>query len=213
LAKWADDRSRDNGGKSERRLGDQQSRTDRRAFAEHDFDPFSIYDFLLFGSSSGTQTRAVLWDKDGGMQDLGTLGGPDAYALLVNEHGQVTGWSYTDSTPNPTTGLPTFHPYLWENGKGMRDLGTLGGTVAQAVNGLNESGEVVGSTTLAGDMTFHPFLWDGKHLIDLGTFGGDNGEAIWLNNAEEVVGGAQYTTSCPENGLGGIHAFLWKEGY
>ena len=175
-------------------------------------DPFSIYDFLYFGSVNGTQTRAVLWDKDGSMQDLGTLGtGPDAYALLVNERGQVTGWSYTNSTPNPTTGLPTFHPFLWEKEKGMEDLGTLGGTVAQAVNGLNERGQVVGSTTLLGDVTFHPFLWDGKQLRDLGTFGGNNGEAIWLNNATEVVGSAQYTMSC-SNGLGGIHAFLWRDG-
>jgi probable HAF family extracellular repeat protein len=173
-------------------------------------DPFSIYDFLLYGSSNGTQTRAVLWDRNGRMQDLGTLGGPDAYAALVNEHGQVTGWSYTNSSPNPITGLPTFHPFLWGSGKGMQDLGTLGGTVAQAVNGLNESGEVAGSTTLAGDLTHHPFLWDGKRLIDLGTFGGDNGEADWVNDAGEVVGIAQLPVFCA-NGLGG-HAFLWRNG-
>jgi len=175
-------------------------------------DPFSIYDLLLFGSSNGTQTRAVLWDKDGSMQDLGTLGtGPDAYALLVNDHGQVTGWSYTNSTPNPTTGLPTFHPYLWDRENGMQDLGTLGGTAAQAVNGLNERGEVVGATTLAGDQTHHAFLWDGKQLIDLGTLGGDNSEAVWLNNAGEAVGGADYTAQC-RPGVGGNHAFLWRDG-
>ena len=175
-------------------------------------DPFSIYDLLYFNSSSGTQTRAVLWDKDGSMQDLGTLGtGPDAYALLVNEGGQVTGWSYTNSIPNQTTNLPTFHPFLWQKGKGMQDLGTLGGTVAQAVNGLNERGEVAGATTLAGDQTHHAFLWDGKQLIDLGTLGGDHSEAIWLNNAGEVVGGADYTAQC-RPGVGGEHAFLWGKG-
>lgn len=174
-------------------------------------DPSSIYDLLYFNSSSGTQTRAVLWDKEGNAQDLGTLGGPDAYALLLNERGQVTGWSYTNSTPNATTGLPTFHPFLWQKGKGMRDLGTLGGTVAQAVNGLNERGEVVGATTLKGDKTHHPFLWDGKKLIDLRTLGGDNGEAIWVNNAGEVVGGADYTAQC-RPGVGGEHAFLWRDG-
>jgi len=174
-------------------------------------DPFSIYDLLNYGSSNGTQTRAVLWDKDGRIEDLGTLGGPDAYALLVNDHGQVTGWSYTNSSPNAISGLPTFHPFLWDKRNGMQDLGSLGGTVAQAVNGLNERGEVVGATTLAGDMTHHPFLWDGKTLVDLGTLGGDSGEADWINDAGEVVGIAQYTVPCP-NGLGGAHAFLWSNG-
>jgi probable HAF family extracellular repeat protein len=95
----------------------------------------------------------------------------------------------------------------------MLDLGTLGGTVAQAVNGLNERGEVVGSTTMAGDQTHHPFLWDGSRLIDLGTFGGDNGEADWVNEAGEVVGIAQPTTCPPGPGMaGGGHAFLWRDG-
>jgi probable HAF family extracellular repeat protein len=52
-----------------------------------------------------------------------------------------------------------------------------------------------------------------KRLIDLGTLGGDNGEADWLNDAGEVVGIAQYTASCPNtNGLGGAHGFLWRKG-
>jgi probable HAF family extracellular repeat protein len=173
-------------------------------------DPFSIYDYLFYGSPNGTQTRAVLWDRNGNMQDLGTLGGPDSYAVFINDHGQVAGWSYTNSTLNASSGLPTFHPFLWEKGKGMRDLGTLGGTIAQAVNALNEHGQVAGSTTMPGDQTHHPFLWDGKRLIDLGTFGGDNGEAAWLNEAGDVVGLAQKPISC-SNGNGG-DAFLWSKG-
>jgi probable HAF family extracellular repeat protein len=174
-------------------------------------DPFSIYDLLNFNSTGGTETRAVLWDQSGNVRDLGTLGGPDAFALLVNNHGQVTGWSYTNSIVNATTGLPTFHPFLWEKGKGMLDLGTLGGTVAQAVNGMNELGQVVGSTTLAGDEVHHPFLWDGRRMIDLGTFGGNNGEADWVNDAGEVVGIAQRPEFCT-TGPGGGEAFLWRRG-
>jgi probable HAF family extracellular repeat protein len=162
-------------------------------------DPYGF----CFGAPQ--QSRAFLW-QDGVMRDLGTLGGPDAFAGPVNERGQVAEWSLTDSTPNPATGIPTQHPFLWENGT-MRDLGTIGGTAGVAINGINSRGQVVGAMNVAGDQSFHPFLWDGWSLKDLGTFGGDSGAAVSINDPGAVVGWACIPSGCPPS-----HAFLWRRG-
>jgi probable HAF family extracellular repeat protein len=147
------------------------------------------------------------------MQDLGTLGGPDALPGPIcsdERNGLVSGFSFINSTPNPTTGLPTQHAFLWKNGT-MLDIPTLGGTLAGA-QCANNKGQVVGQSTLIGDVgcpdfcVQHVFFWDHGSLTDLGTLGGTFSVPFWLNNAGEVVGGA----TTPGDEL--FHATLWRHG-
>jgi probable HAF family extracellular repeat protein len=153
-----------------------------------------------------TQWRAFFW-QNGVLTDLGTLGtGNDAVAGLLNAHGQVAGVSYTNTTANQTTGIPTQDPFFWEQGKSMVDMGTLGGTLGYPT-WLNNKGQVVGQSNLAGDKKYHPFLWKkGGRMQDLGTLGGSSGTAMWINETGEVVGGAWTKRDRA------FHAVLWKNG-
>ena len=183
-------------------------------------DPYSYFYFQVFGSSTGTQTRAFLWDKQNGMQDLGTLGGPDAWAGLLNKRGQVAGISYTSSTANANNGTcapntPGQDPFFWDKDMGMIDIGSFGGTCG-ITNALNNRGQVAGQSYLAGNVIAHAFLWEKSghpQMRDLGTLGGDNASALWVDDAGDVIGYADLPNSPGCTGLTcQHHSFLWKHG-
>jgi len=151
-----------------------------------------------------TQQRAFVW-QNGRKRDLGTLGGPDAFAFAINRFGQIAGESYTNDTPNDSTGIPTVDPFLWTNGK-MIDLGTLGGTYGLSI-WLNDWGQVVGISNLAGDAASHGFLWSHGKMHDLRpASGGNNSWAFWINDLGDVIGGS----TLPGDEL--WEATLWKSG-
>jgi probable HAF family extracellular repeat protein len=172
----------------------------------------------------GGAIHPFIW-QHGVMRDLGTLGGPDA---LPNEncsnqrHNLVTGQSLlADFTVNADTGSPTFHPFLWQDGK-MTDLGTLGGTLLGVLQCANNGGQVAGTSSLTGNpmgasgniqapngnFIGHAFLWEHGVIRDLGTLGGDNSQMTWINNPGDVVGEADLPSNNPDQ----HHAFLWRNG-
>ena len=164
---------------------------------------------MFFGI--GYQTRAFSW-KGGIMQDLGTLGGTNAQALLVNERGQVVGESYLNSNPSPACAAMGLNlnlatgAFLWEKGE-MRNLGSLGGTCT-VPSDLNDRGQIVGISSLPGDQNVHAFLWENGTMKDLGnTFGGPGSAAIAINNAGHAVGWGQ-----PAGEKFAQRASLWKNG-
>jgi probable HAF family extracellular repeat protein len=169
-------------------------------------DPFSSSFFF-----TGTQIHTFLWEN-GVMRDIGTLGGPDAVpgsSCSGQPRNVIVGLSYTSFAPNPTTGIPTLDPYIWKNGV-MTDLGNLGGTIS-GLGGLvvpcaNNRGQVIGVSSLPGDVMSHAFFWEDGVMTDLGTLGGDNSEAIWINDTGDVAGSADLPGNQTHD------AVVWENG-
>ena len=148
------------------------------------------------------QMRAFVWQEGRGLRALGTLGGPDSCAKYINQRGQIAGHSFTSYTPNGTTGIPTFEPFIWANGT-MTGLGSLGGTEGHA-NSINSRGQIAGVSNLAGDQTQHAFFWSQGVMRDL-TPASDFSYPEGINDKGEVVGAIW-------NADGTQFAFLWTDG-
>lgn len=70
----------------------------------------------------------------------------------------------------------------------VTDLGTLGGTQTRPL-GMNDLGDVVGSSFLPGDTVSRPFLWSGGVMKQLPLLPGDtSGSARAINNLGQIVG-------------------------
>jgi probable HAF family extracellular repeat protein len=195
-------------------------------------DPFSLFGLFVGPSTNGTQTRAFLWEN-GDMRDLDTLGGPDAWALFVNESGQVAGYSYIESTPNPTTGAPPADPFLRKgvsslaadpaacftgndpencvpflrDGEKLIDLftSTIGGNFLTA-NAISDSGEVVGAAAFP-NQPFDAAIWRSGVANDLGALPGDCFSQAFVVNSQGQITGNSATCDGKT-----IRAVLWKDG-
>jgi probable HAF family extracellular repeat protein len=75
---------------------------------------------------------------------------------------------------------------------------------------------MVGQSFLTGNVISRAFLWDRKStppLLDLGTLGGDNALALWISDAEAVVGYADVPNPAGCKWFSCVHhAFFWKDG-
>src|ERR1700722_6815744 len=146
------------------------------------------------GGPQKLEFKPAAW-QNGTVRELPTYAGdPDGNAHAINDSGQAAGGSGVCAAFNPIwlTNLQPLHALLWESGK-IIDLGNLGGTGhgdgIMALN-LNNHGQVIGSSDLKGDASFHAFLWTHEtRMQDLGTIQGDvDSAAIGINDNGQIVG-------------------------
>ncbi len=164
------------------------------------------------GGVQKLEEKPVTW-RNGKVIELPTVtGDPDGWAFGINEKGQVVGASGVCSPLNPQTGVYILsrHALLWDDGKAV-DLGNLGGTGAfgpgNVAGEINNEGNVVGTSGLAGDTTFHAFRWTRKAGIqDLNALDGDFASVgLGISDNGDIVGASFDDNFNPR-------AFLWHNG-
>ncbi len=150
--------------------------------------------------------EAVVWGpKPGEIQEFPPLPGDSiGIASGINDVGQVIG--ATGICGSPAIGFSlAVHAVLWQNGS-VTNLGSLGGVMNNVATAINNRGQVVGLSDLAGDATAHAFLWQDGVMTDLGTVPGDFfSVAYGINDKSQVVG-----QSCDVNF--NCRAFVWENG-
>ena len=149
------------------------------------------YDPTL-GQYQVLQVEPAVW-KNGQIQQLPTYpGDPDGYTIAINDSGQVAGGSGSCSTIDYTIGLyfAPVHALLWQSDGTVTDLGSLGGAFGNQAHAMNNRGQVVGSSDLAGDTAFDGFVWSpGTGMQDIPPLPGDAySVALSINDAGEVGG-------------------------
>lgn len=158
---------------------------------------------LVLGMSMLTATIAVT-SFSYTVTDLGTLGGSSSKAYGINDTGKVVGEADTSSGYS--------HAFLWDQNT-MKDLGTLDGFSDSQAYKINNVGQVVGDAYISKLSAYPPIralLWDKGDQSppqNLGSLGGNQSEALGINNRGEVVG-----VSSLSGNTFPYRAFLWNKG-
>ena len=152
------------------------------------------------GNCANIAAHAVLWDNDTASQ-LKDLGHPGGAAYAINKHGQAVG--YVASADGST-----IVPSLWQNDE-VTNLGILPGDGAAFATGINNRGEVVGSTFNSQGWS-RGFIWRDNVLTDLNTLISEDSNlfiiaASNVNERGQISGMATVLTG-PD--MGKIHAIL-----
>lgn len=162
----------------------------------------------------------VLW-HGGRLTDLELLpGGKNGQTDWLTGNGLVAGWSENGFLD--ATGLPVGRAVLWMKDGKITDLGAVPGGTESLATSVNERGEVVGFSdndipdafSMAGVANqTRAFLWKNREIRDLGTLGGPDAIAFFVNERGQIAGQA-YTNSTPSQAFGfpTQHPFFWENG-
>ena len=121
-------------------------------------------------------------------------------AEAINNQGEVVGQSLVAQGVS--------HAFLWKNGT-MTDLGVLTQGDSSFANGINDSGQVVGSEIPTGGNYFTAVLWQNGTMTALPQAGGDDYSVAYAINDAGVIVGAGRARSATQSPT---EAIVWDQG-
>jgi probable HAF family extracellular repeat protein len=175
-------------------------------------------DFCGFGTH--LICLGALWN--GTMTPLATLGGNNGQALVINNRGQLIG-SAENGAKDPTCAPPQVLDYeavLWGPNPGqVQALPPLPGDTVGFAFGLNNSGQVVGSSGTCANTPLVPFaygphavLWQNGLPTAFANLGGTMlGVGVGINDLGQVVGGSDLPSEIPGFPFVQVHCTLYSQ--
>lgn len=165
--------------------------------------------------------HAALW-QNGKLTGLELLpGGVNSQTVAISASGLVAGFS--EDGQLDSAGLPVGRATLWTKEGKITDLGAVPGGTSSLASFVNNLGHVVGfsdngipdafSMSGVANQT-RAFLWRNGVIKDLGTLGGTDALAFFVNEAGQV-GGVSYSDSAFSMNCAfplTTHAFFYENG-
>lgn len=137
-----------------------------------------------------TAKHAVLWDKHGGVTDIGNLGAQWWNTPTnINQRGDIVGFAGDPAFPDGDF----LHAFIWTADNGIRPLGALPGHIHSEAYGINEKRQVVGLSCDENFVDCRAFIWENGTMTDLNDLKPANyaprlEQAKDINEAGEIAG-------------------------
>jgi probable HAF family extracellular repeat protein len=150
--------------------------------------------------STALALHALVW-RNGKPVSLPTLGGAmNNYGAAISDRDEIAGSS--DLPSDVTT-----HAVFWKTTKKVTDLGVLSGDYASYAFGMNNGGQIVGTSCTQGSASCRAFVYEDGTMIDFNTLVPQSSH-YYLTQASDINDNGEITGDAYDTSTGAVVGFV-----